>query len=155
MAYWGICYVSGMYYNNQTCTKERMDICCKYVKLGLTILEKRRGHDDNINNINTPILEELLLQAIKCRAIENYSAEKVVGVGDDTLSSSHDSNKVLIESNVSYAKAMYNIYAHFPLHPDVITLYAESLMNLNPWNSLEFPMRSVCSSLLYLHVYRT
>ena len=131
MAYWGICYVSGMYYNNQTCTKERMDICCKYVKLGLTILEKRRSHDDNINNIDTPILEELLLQAIKCRAIENYSAEKVVG--DDTLSSSHDSNKLLIESNVSYAKAMYNIYAHFPLHPDVITLYAESLMNLNPW----------------------
>jgi ABC-type phosphate/phosphonate transport system substrate-binding protein len=120
MACWGICYVSGVYYNNQSCTQEQMDIACKYVKLGLSIIKTRRE-----NKIYIPTLEELLLEAVQCRALENYSE-----AGDD---SSEIGKKLLTESNIKYSKAMYHVYSQFPLHPDVTSLYAESLMNLTPW----------------------
>ena len=114
MAYWGICYVSGIYYNNHTCAEDRMKIACKYATLGISKLEKL--HEDNLE---ASVLEELLMRAIECRAIHDYKED-----GND---------QVISESNIIYSRAMYSIYTRFPLHPDVISLYAESLMNLTPW----------------------
>ena len=64
MAYWGICYVSGIYYNNHTCAVDRMKIACKYATLGISKLAKL--HEENLE---VSVLEELLMRAIECRAI--------------------------------------------------------------------------------------
>lgn len=36
--------------------------------------------------------------------------------------------------DVAYAAAMKKVYAKYPSHPDVGTLYAESMMDLHPWD---------------------
>ncbi|WP_091495139.1 tetratricopeptide repeat protein [Flavobacterium phragmitis] len=39
--------------------------------------------------------------------------------------------------DIAYAEAMKKVYAKFPSYPDIGALYAESLMNLHPWDLYE------------------
>ena len=114
MAYWGICYVSGIYYNNHTCAEDRMKIACKYATLGISKLAKL--HEDNLE---VSVLEELLMRAIECRAIHDFKEDS--------------NNQVVSESNIIYSRAMYSIYTRFPLHPDVISLLRRVFNEFNPW----------------------
>ena len=93
MAYWGICYVSGIYYNNHTCAVDRMKIACKYATLGISKLAKL--HEENLE---VSVLEELLMRAIECRAIHDFKEDS--------------NNEVVSESNIIYSRATENVYLY-------------------------------------------
>jgi tetratricopeptide (TPR) repeat protein len=47
---------------------------------------------------------------------------------------SKDPNTELQDLNLAYMEAMNNLYKRFPEDPDILTLYAASVMNTMPWN---------------------
>ena len=64
---------------------------------------------------NCTSLEKEMIQAIQARYIKTAPSDR----------SSLD---------IAYAAAMKKVYEQFPSNPDVEALYAESLMNLHPWD---------------------
>lgn len=63
-------------------------------------------------NVDSPTqLEKELINALKAR----YTNDNIPIENDD------------------YVKSMQKVYNNYPSHPDVATLYADSLMNLHPW----------------------
>lgn len=67
------------------------------------------------NSENGTLLEQQLIRALSAR----YVPEPV----EDRS-----------ELDLAYASAMAEVYQNYPNHPDVGTIYAESLMDLHPWD---------------------
>jgi len=111
MAYWGIAYASGPNYNypwEAFAEKERVRtvaICHQASQMALA----KSGQA-------TPI-EQALIQTLPCR----YQSPEVV------------SKEGFVAWNDAYAAAMKVVYAAFPDDLDVATLYAEAIINRNPW----------------------
>ncbi|KAF5001960.1 hypothetical protein FDECE_10762 [Fusarium decemcellulare] len=112
MAYWGLAYCIGPNYNKPWSFFDEKDL--------KTVVE--RGHraaklaEANLTGI-TPV-EQALVKAVQHR----YPAEKPPG------------SDACVHWNQSFADAMEQVYNEFPDDLDVITLYVDAVMNLNPWN---------------------
>ncbi|KAM5348607.1 hypothetical protein ACJ41O_008431 [Fusarium nematophilum] len=113
MAYWGLAYTVGPNYNKPWSYFDDKDLAAVV----------GRGHraaklaEANLDGI-TPV-EQALVKAVQFR----YPAEKPAG-GDDACD----------HWNQGFADAMEEVHREFPDDLDVITLYVDAVMNLNPWN---------------------
>ena len=109
MAYWGLAYTSGPNYNKPWELfegEERSDMLVQTHQAAITASQKCDGATH---------LEKLLIQALKLRYPDQSSADDFSG------------------RNQKYAQAMKGVYDSFPDDLDVAALYADSLMNLTPW----------------------
>lgn len=111
MAYWGLAYSLGPNYNKPWQAFDESEFA--------SVIE--RAHDavqkaeQNLATA-TPI-EQALVKALSFR----YPQATVAGLDDYAM------------WNAAYAREMGTVYERFPTDLDVAALYADSLMNLNPW----------------------
>ena len=109
MAWWGIGYASGPYYNKPW---EKFDP----VDLATTLSAVRSAAREALDRIaSTEPVERALIEALARR----YPSSEPTGDFD--------------RWNDDYADAMRDVYRSFPNDPDVCTLFAEALMNRTPW----------------------
>ena len=109
MAWWGIGYASGPYYNKPW---EKFDP----VDLATTLSAVRSAAREALDRIaSTDPVERALIEALARR----YPSSEPTGDFD--------------RWNDDYADAMRDVYRSFPNDPDVCTLFAEALMNRTPW----------------------
>ncbi|KAE8146778.1 hypothetical protein BDV25DRAFT_161742 [Aspergillus avenaceus] len=109
MAYWGLSYALGPNYNKPWQFFDQHE-------LKLTVQRTHRAADNARKHASTASPVELaLIQALQHR----YPQEQPLG---DCSS-----------WNQGYADAMQSVYQQFSNDLDVATLYADSLMNLTPW----------------------
>ena len=109
MAWWGIAYASGPYYNKQWSRFDPLDL---ERTVGTTHAAVRKALD-RIEDA-TPI-ERLLVEALAQR----YQAPEPTGSLD--------------RWNDDYADAMREAYRSFPDDPDVCALFVDALINRTPW----------------------
>ena len=111
MAYWGIAYTHGPFYNKpweffgKDELAQAVVICYEAVQTALTL-----SH-------NCTASEQVLIQALSHR----YPIPQVV------------SQETFDSWDTAYAQAMQSVYAAFPHDADVIALYAEAMMTRTPW----------------------
>ena len=110
MAHWGIAYCNGINYNNQdvsdTAGKFPSNVdACKHARSAL--LQKQSAVQ----------VEQDLIDALQSRCVEPIPA------------SCEDMRRV----SAKYSEEMRKVYESHPDDPDVATLYAESMMNIYPW----------------------
>lgn len=112
MAYWGLAYALGPNYNRpwKTFGKPELDTVVERVQ---DALQKA-----NARILNATEVEKALVEAIAFR-YPKPDGEK-------------DSKESPIW-NQEYANAMRKVYERFPTDPEVVTLYVDAAMNLNPW----------------------
>lgn len=79
----------------------------------------QRAYDASVKakalSANCTPVEKALIEALATRYAENPPADRSA-------------------LDIAYAAAMKKVYEQFPTYPDVGTLYAESMMNLHPWD---------------------
>jgi tetratricopeptide (TPR) repeat protein len=110
MAYWGIALCHGPHINNPVMDEERSHAAW-------TALGKATALKQSV----TPV-ERALIEALAARYVDPAA-------GDLPLSAEERA-----PLDKAYADAMERVYAAYPRDPDVGTLYAESLMDLRPWD---------------------
>ena len=109
MAWWGIGYASGPYYNKPW---EKFDP----VELAATLNTVRTATRRALDRIgNAEPVERALIEALARRYPSSEPAGDFGRWNDD------------------YADAMREVYRSYPGDPDVCTLFAEALMNRTPW----------------------
>jgi len=111
MAFWGLAYASGPYYNKRWEDFDEVD-------LRATLLATRRATDAALALLDgaTPV-ERALIGALDRR----YRSDQPVSIEE------------LHTWNDAYAAAMREVYVAFPDDRDVCALFAEALMNRTPW----------------------
>ena len=109
MAWWGIGYASGPYYNKPWDKFDSVDLATTLRTCRTATREAR----DRIGNASP--IERALIEALARR----YPSSEPAGDFD--------------RWNDDYAGAMREVYRSFPSDPDVCTLFAEALMNRTPW----------------------
>ncbi|NBB63460.1 hypothetical protein GVN18_29790 [Pseudomonas sp. ODNR1LW] len=111
MAYWGIAYASGPNYN------KRWDAFIEQ-ELKEAVAQARLATQIALVHLDgtTPV-EQALIHAIQQR----YQAEQASSVDE------------LFTWNDAYAASMRDVYRSFPDDPDVVTLFAEALIDRTPW----------------------
>jgi tetratricopeptide (TPR) repeat protein len=109
MAYWGIAYAIGPYYNKPWDFFDEIELnaTLERARGALADAQQRVGRAESV--------EKALIDALQVRYAPNAE-------GEDFSRWSQD-----------YASAMSSVYQEFPDDLDVATLYAEALMNLTPW----------------------
>ncbi|NNE64592.1 MAG: tetratricopeptide repeat protein, partial [Gammaproteobacteria bacterium] len=111
MAYWGVAYASGTFYNKpwecfgETEKPKVVKLCFEYAQTALAL-------KDRANELEQQLIEALVLKHPCSRS---------------------DVEPEMTQWNIDYANAMRAIYHCFPDDLDVICLTAESLINLTPW----------------------
>ncbi|ORY19020.1 hypothetical protein BCR34DRAFT_260416 [Clohesyomyces aquaticus] len=110
MAYWGVSFALGPNYNKPWDLFDDKE-------LRIT-LEKIRGANQKAKSVATSSspVEQALVDAIQCRVPQDLS------------------QIAFRACNEAYAAAMAVVYQKFPEDLDVVTLYADSLMNLAAWD---------------------
>ena len=109
MAWWGIGYAAGPYYNKPWSKFDPAD-------LAATLDEVRAATREALDRIgNASPVERALVEALARR----YPSPEPDGDFD--------------RWNDDYADAMREVYRAFPGDPDVCALFAEALMNRTPW----------------------
>jgi tetratricopeptide (TPR) repeat protein len=111
MAYWGIAYASGPFYN-----KPWSDFTAEELTETLATVRQAMRTAEALRNNAGPV-ERALIRALGQR----YLADRV------------DTPDELTAWEDAYAAAMREVYAGFPDDPDVALLFAEALMNRTPW----------------------
>ncbi|MCA9837557.1 MAG: tetratricopeptide repeat protein [Trueperaceae bacterium] len=111
MAYWGIAYAAGCNYNRtwQDFTQGELTTVLSLCRDACEKANARLEH-------TTPI-ERSLIEALESR----YQSAQIV------------SDEEFCVWNDDYARAMRQVYQQFPNHSDVVTLFAEALINRTPW----------------------
>ena len=109
MAWWGIAYAAGPYYNKPWDKFDAVDLATTLKTCRNAVREAR----ERIANA-TPV-ERALVEALARR----YPSPEPDGDFDGW--------------NDGYAAAMREVHRSFPHDPDVCTLYADALMNRTPW----------------------
>lgn len=104
MCYWGVAYASGPHINYPMMTDEQSE-------RAWDALQKAMANIDN----TTPVERDLILALSKRYGPKPWPEDR----------------KAFDEA---YAAAMGDVYAKYPNDSDVGTMYAESLMDLQPWN---------------------
>lgn len=112
MVYWGLAYASGPHYNKPWQTYDKVDLKAT-VERTYHASRRAKAYRDNA----TPV-EQALIDAIQFR----YPSETVADV------------EQYAKQNRTYADAMESVYRDFGDDLDVAAIYADSLMNLTPWN---------------------
>ena len=111
MAWWGIGYAAGPYYNKPWSKFDPADLVA-------TLGEVRAATREALDRIgNASPVERALVEALARRCPSSGPAE----AGD------------FDRWNDDYADAMREVYRAFPGDPDVCALFAEALMNRTPW----------------------
>ena len=111
MAWWGLTYSSGIYYNKPWHRMQKDEVA---QKLQLTYKTSRAARA-RINHV-TPV-EAMMIEALQARYQSSIPvAETEYHRWDD-----------------DYADAMRKVYAAFPTDDDVCALHAEALMTRTPW----------------------
>ena len=109
MAYWGLAYAIGPYYNKQWHKFDQVDLVN-------TVTRSYDAAQKALERIgNTSDVERALIEAI----VKRYSSREPA----DDFSIWND----------DYANAMRNVYQSYPDDPDVCTLFADAMMNRTPW----------------------
>ena len=109
MAWWGVGYAAGPYYNKQWKKFDPVD-------LSVTLRTVRTATGHALERIgDTSAVERALIRALARR----YPSSEPDGDFD--------------RWNDDYADAMRKVYRSFPDDPDVCTLFADALMNRTPW----------------------
>ena len=109
MAWWGIAYASGPYYNKPW---DKFDP----VELESTLITVRAATGKALDRIgNAEPVERALVEALARRYPSSEAAREFQRWTDD------------------YADAMREVHRSFPDDADVCTLYAEALLNRTPW----------------------
>ena len=109
MAWWGVGYASGPYYNKPWDKFDSVDLATTLRTCRTASREAR----DRIGNAGP--IERALIEAL----VRRYPSSESAGDFD--------------RWNDDYAGAMREVYRSFPHDPDVCTLFAEALMNRTPW----------------------
>lgn len=109
MAYWGLAYAIGPNYNKPWSFFDEKELA-QVVSRGYRAAQSALAHVEHI----TP-LESALVAAIQAR----YPDELPV--------------KTFEEWNESFAKEMKKVHKGFPESLDAVTIHADALMNLKPW----------------------
>ena len=109
MAWWGIAYASGPYYNKPWDKFDPIDLATTLT----TVRAATRQALDRIGNAEA--VERALIEALARRCPLSDPACDFGRWNDD------------------YADAMREVYRSFPGDPDVCALYAEALINRTPW----------------------
>ncbi|KAJ5753992.1 uncharacterized protein N7511_008145 [Penicillium nucicola] len=109
MAYWGLAYAVGPNYNKPWEKFDQGDLhTC--VKRGFAASREAKKHAVNANDV-----EKALIEAIQFRFPSNEPVKDYPAV------------------NKGYAAAMKPVYDAFGRDLNIATLYADALMNMNPW----------------------
>ncbi len=116
MAYWGVALVNGPHINVPLMNEDQS-------KAAWNALQQAKEHLGNA----TPVEQALIL------ALEKRYVNPAAPPGGK-LPLTFDERKDLERA---YSNAMAKVYESFPDDADVATLYAESLMNLRPWDLYE------------------
>jgi tetratricopeptide (TPR) repeat protein len=111
-AYWGIALVNGPHINNPAMTEERSLVALEAI---------RKATQKAPWGVGTP-QERALIQALQKR----YADPR-----DGRIPLTFEERAGL---DKAYADAMAHVYEQFKDDDDIATLYAESLMNLRPWD---------------------
>ncbi|KAI4719852.1 TPR domain protein [Aureobasidium sp. EXF-10727] len=113
MAYWGLAYASGPNYNKPWEFFDNDDFVASVKKADTAAVAAReRGK-------SVSLLEQALIEALQSR----YPSD---------LSRKYDQDDFRAW-NQAYAHAMRKVYMQFPDNLDVVTLFADALMNVTPW----------------------
>ncbi|KAI4729115.1 TPR domain protein [Aureobasidium sp. EXF-10728] len=113
MAYWGLAYASGPNYNKPWEFFDNDDFVASVEKADTAAVAAReRGK-------SVSLLEQALIEALQSR----YPSD---------LSRKYDQDDFRAW-NQAYAHAMRKVYMQFPDNLDVVTLFADALMNVTPW----------------------
>jgi tetratricopeptide (TPR) repeat protein len=109
MAYWGIAYAIGPYYNKpwDFFDETELSATLKRARSALAAAQQRVGRAESV--------EKALIDALQLRYAPKAAAENFSRWSQD------------------YVSGMSSVYQDFPGDLDVATLYAEALMNLTPW----------------------
>ncbi|KAF1352605.1 TPR domain protein [Delphinella strobiligena] len=115
MAYWGLAYSLGPNYNKPWDFFDEQD-------LDTTVNRTHRAVEQAKEHMTTSLpLEQALINALHVRYPQEHAIE------DCSI------------WNTEYADAMGSVYREFPDDLDVAALYADALMNLNPWQLWDLP----------------
>ncbi|CAD0096533.1 unnamed protein product [Aureobasidium vineae] len=113
MAYWGLAYASGPNYNKPWEFFDDDDFIASVRKANTAAVEAReRGK-------SASLLEQALIETLQSR----YPSDLSRRYDQDDFGS----------WNQAYAHAMRKVYVQFPDNLDVVTLFADALMNVTPW----------------------
>ena len=130
MGYWGIAFALGPNYNKPWKLFDGEDLSNTTTRAHAAVLEAK-------NKVATASpVEKALIDAIQHR----YPEEQPLG--DCT------------EWNQHYAKSMEFVYVAFPEDLDVVALYVDALMNLNPWDLWDLKSGKPTPGAPTLEVYR-
>ncbi|PWY89054.1 TPR domain protein [Aspergillus heteromorphus CBS 117.55] len=113
MAYWGLAYTLGPNYNKPWEAFDEQEL---HAVIGRT--------------------HHAVAQAQKCAASRDRSITPVESALIDALQARYPQDTATADFcpwNQGYAEAMESVYARFPNDLEVVTLYADALMNLTPW----------------------
>jgi len=110
-AYWGIAYCNWMNYNNA-------DLDCEVAAAAREHAAKAVGLKGK-SDVETALIDAL-----------------VVRVGTETfeVDGANVAGRNVALRNREFATAMAGVHERFPDDPDVVAIFVESLMNLQPWN---------------------
>lgn len=109
MAYWGLAYTLGPNYNKPWDIFDETDLRRTMERAHSAAAAAKLKAKDSPDSI-----ESSLIEALQCRYPQDPALDFSVW-------------------NKEYASAMETAYRKFPTDLDVVTLYAEALMNLTPW----------------------
>ncbi|KAJ5175911.1 TPR domain protein [Penicillium canariense] len=112
IAYWGLAFSLGPNYNKPW---ERFDTHDLKISVDRAYHASRKAKEVAIAENASPV-EQALIDAIQFR----YQSDHVT--------------PDLAAQNVAYAAAMKSVYEVFKTDLDIAALYADSMMNLNPWS---------------------
>ncbi|RAL14119.1 tetratricopeptide repeat protein [Aspergillus homomorphus CBS 101889] len=110
MAYWGLAYAIGANYNKPWSFFDDLDLAT-VVKRGHAAAKKAESYASKVSAVETA-----LIKAIQSRYPEEIPTKPFSAWNED------------------FAQAMEAVHREFPDDLDVITTYADALMNLKPWD---------------------
>jgi tetratricopeptide (TPR) repeat protein len=110
MAYWGLAYTLGPNYNKPWEVFDEEDIVTSMARIHLAATSAKD------NSTRALPVECAIIDALQLRYPQPATPDKEFSLW-----------------NHQYAQAMESVYKHFPDDLDVAALYADSLMNLTPW----------------------
>ena len=113
MAHWGVAYAIGPNYNKPWEMFDSDELRTVVARAHGAALSAREYAADN-----SSAEEEALINAVMFRCPTSQAQDL----------------KARSAWNERYAEAMGKVYSQFPSDPDIAALYADSLMNLNPWD---------------------
>lgn len=110
MAHWGVAYAMGPNYNIPLEAHSDEELKEVFAKIDEAIIEAKKSLE------NVTEVEKALVEALEFRYPKDKRNAKEFNIW-----------------NAEYASAMENVYERFNNDLDVVTLYADALMNMKPW----------------------